>query len=79
MEVSGGGEEDNDLNVGLGCIYRLEEEALIRAKINLNVELGLGYQQKLREGVTVSASTIIDCQNISDGNHKFGVGLSLSC
>ncbi|XP_062142925.1 voltage-dependent anion-selective channel [Drosophila sulfurigaster albostrigata] len=69
----------SDWNLGVGMIYRLEGDALIRAKINNKVELGLGYQQKLREGITVSISTILDCQNITDGSHKFGVGLSLQC
>lgn len=68
-----------DLNVGVGMVYRLEGDALIRAKINSNVELGLGFQQKLREGITMSISTVLDCPHITDGNHKFGVGLSLEC
>ncbi|KAH8376614.1 hypothetical protein KR093_000407, partial [Drosophila rubida] len=74
-----GEEVPSELNFGVGMIYRLEGDALIRAKINNKVELGLGYQQKLREGITMSISTVIDGQNITDGNHKFGVGLSLQC
>ncbi|KAH8271744.1 hypothetical protein KR044_003785, partial [Drosophila immigrans] len=69
----------SDWNLGVGMIYHLEADALIRAKVNNKVEVGLGYQQKLREGISMSISTIIDGQNISDGNHKFGVGLSLQC
>jgi len=75
----GGEEQQSELNVGLGMIYHLEADALIRAKINNKVEVGLGYQQKLREGITMSISTVIDGMNITDGNHKFGVGLSLQC
>ncbi|XP_017099090.2 voltage-dependent anion-selective channel [Drosophila bipectinata] len=76
-----GGEqqEGGDLVVSLGMLYHLEENALIRAKINNVVELGLGYEQKLRDGITASISAVLDCGNISDGNHKFGVGVALQC
>ncbi|XP_034667556.1 voltage-dependent anion-selective channel [Drosophila subobscura] len=72
----GGG---SDIGVGVGMIYRLEGDALIRGKINSKAELGLGYEQKLRDGVTASISALLDGRNISDGNHKFGVGLALEC
>ncbi|EDV98928.1 voltage-dependent anion-selective channel [Drosophila grimshawi] len=71
--------QGDGLNVGLGMIYHLEGDALIRAKINNKIELGLGYEQKLREGVTMSVSAVLDGQKIADGNHKFGVGISLQC
>ncbi|XP_022222194.1 voltage-dependent anion-selective channel [Drosophila obscura] len=72
----GGGSE---VTVGVGMIYRLEGDALIRAKINSKAELGLGYEQKVRDGVTASISAVLDGRNISDGSHKFGVGLALEC
>jgi len=76
-----GGEQDGggDVIVNLGMIYHLEEEALIRAKINNVVELGLGYEQKLREGITASISAVLDCNNFKDGNHRLGVGVALQC
>lgn len=75
----GGEEQQSEINIGLGMRYNLEGDALIRAKINNKVEVGLGYQQKLREGISMSISTVIDGMNITDGNHKFGVGISLQC
>merc|ERR1712029_952610 len=39
---------------GIGAKYNLEDGASVRAKINNMSELGLGYQQKLRDGVTVT-------------------------
>lgn len=72
-------EYSGDLMIGVGLIYHLEADALIRAKINNAIELGLGYEQKLREGVTASISAVIDGQNIGNGNHKFGIGLALEC
>jgi len=74
-----GGYGGGDVIVNLGMIYHLEEEALIRAKINNVVELGLGYEQKLREGITASISAVLDCNNFKDGNHRLGVGVALQC
>ena len=49
----------------------------IRAKINNKSELGLGYQQKLRDGVTVTLSTLVNSVNINAGGHKVGVSLEM--
>ncbi|KAH8289924.1 hypothetical protein KR018_003885 [Drosophila ironensis] len=80
-KAGGDGDEEqgNDIQVTLGMIYHLEDSALIRAKISNAVEVGLGYEQKLSEGITASVSALLDGNNIKDGNHKFGVGLSMAC
>ncbi|XP_032597443.1 voltage-dependent anion-selective channel [Drosophila grimshawi] len=51
---------------------------------HLNMDLGMtyqlsGYENQLRPGITWSISSILDGKNLNDGNHKFGVGLSLAC
>ena len=38
---------------------------------------GLGYTQQVREGVTVTLSTLIDGQNFNQGGHKVGLALEL--
>lgn len=79
LEIFGSLNEDSNINAGLGAIYHVNDSALVRAKVNLRPEIGLGYQQKLTDGIIASASTVVDCANISEGNHRFGVGLSLAC
>ena len=37
----------------------------MRAKINNSSEIGLGYQQKLRDGVTVTLSTLVNGANFN--------------
>ncbi|XP_030384307.1 voltage-dependent anion-selective channel [Scaptodrosophila lebanonensis] len=73
----GGGE--GELVVSLGMVYHMEGDALIRAKLNSKVEVGLGYEQKLREGITFSISTVLEGKNLTEGNHKFGLGFALEC
>merc|ERR1712045_669008 len=63
---------------GLGAKYVLEDGAVVRAKVNNNSEVGLGYQQKLRDGVTVTLSTLINGANFNAGGHKVGVSLEMS-
>jgi len=63
---------------GLGAKYVLEDGAVVRAKVNNNSEVGLGYQQKLRDGVTLTLSTLVNGANINAGGHKVGVSLEMS-
>jgi voltage-dependent anion channel protein 2 len=69
---------NNATNFGIGCKYSLDKDANIRAKINNSSQVGLGYQQKLRDGVTLTLSTLIDGKNFNQGGHKVGVALELS-
>merc|ERR1712098_128383 len=62
---------------GIGAKYVLEDGAAIRAKINNKSEIGLGYQQKLRDGVTVTLSTLVNSANINAGGHKVGMSLEM--
>jgi hypothetical protein len=41
----------NATRFGLGCKYQLDDDSAVRAKINNASQLGLGYQQKLRQGM----------------------------
>merc|ERR1719322_330695 len=50
----------NETSFGIGCKYTLDKNASLRAKVNNSSQVGLGYQQKLRDGVTITLSTLID-------------------
>lgn len=69
---------NNDTRFALGCKVQLDSEASVRGKVNNNSEIGLGYSQKLRDGVTVSLSTLIDAKNFDQGGHKVGLSLELT-
>lgn len=40
----------NTTQFGLGTKYDLDHDASLRAKVNSQLQIGLGYQQKLRDG-----------------------------
>lgn len=67
----------NETSFGIGCKYELDKHACVRAKVNNSSQIGLGYQQKLRDGVTLTLSTLIDGKNFQQGGHKLGVALEL--
>lgn len=41
---------NNATQFGLGTKYDLDRDASLRAKVNSQLQIGLGYQQKLRDG-----------------------------
>lgn len=67
----------NATKFGISCAYKLDKQATVRAKVNNTSQVGLGYQQKLRDGVTLTLSTLIDAKNFNAGGHKIGVALEL--
>ena len=40
----------NETSFGIGCKYELDKNSFVRAKVNNSSQVGLGYQQKLRDG-----------------------------
>jgi len=62
---------------GIGAKYVLEDGAAVRAKINNKSELGLGYQQKLRDGVTLTLSTLVNTGTFNAGGHRVGLALEM--
>lgn len=67
----------NATKFGIAAKYDLDQDASVRAKVNNVSQIGLGYQQKLRDGITLSLSTLIDGKNFNAGGHKIGVALEL--
>lgn len=59
----------------LGAKYKLDDDASINMKVNNSSHVGLGYTQKLRDGVKLTVSSLIDGKNINAGGHKVGLGL----
>lgn len=67
----------NDTKFGIGTVYNLDKVSSVRAKVNNVNQIGLGYQHKLRDGVTLSLSSLVDGKNFNAGGHKVGLALEL--
>ncbi|XP_023347144.1 voltage-dependent anion-selective channel [Eurytemora carolleeae] len=67
----------NNTTIGLGAKYQLDSEASIRAKLNNSRQLGLGYEQKLRSGITLGLAALVDMMHFNQGGHQIGISLQL--
>jgi len=68
----------NATKFGLAAKYTVDKDANIRAKVNNNSQIGLSYQQKVRDGVTLTLSTLVEGRNFNQGGHKIGLGLDFA-
>jgi len=64
-------------NFAIGCKYALDKDASVRAKVDTNSQIGLSYQQKLRDGVTVTLSSNLDGTKLNQPGHKLGLCLEM--
>ena len=55
LSWTAGGESTTQF--GLGARYLLDPCTAIRAKVNNQSQVGLGFEQKIRDGVTLTLST----------------------
>jgi len=60
---------------GIGAKFLADKDTTFRAKLHNNGQLGLSYQQKLRSGITLTLSSLVECKTFNQGGHKVGVGL----
>ncbi|XP_071105863.1 non-selective voltage-gated ion channel VDAC2-like [Haliotis cracherodii] len=67
----------NATRFALGAKYTLDKNSSLNAKVNNSSQIGLGYSQKLRDGVKLTISSLIEGKNFNAGGHKLGLGLDL--
>ncbi|ESO07310.1 hypothetical protein HELRODRAFT_185462 [Helobdella robusta] len=65
----------NETAFGFGAKYNIDRDATIKAKVDNSSRVGLSYQQKLRPGVTLTLSTLVEGKTFTAGGHKFGCAL----
>jgi len=64
------------VNIEFGTRYILNKDAFVKAKIDMNGRLGLGYTQHLDNGVRVTVGGSFDTQRLGENVHKVGMNLS---
>jgi len=67
----------NATKFGIGAQYALDNNTSVRAKISNDSLIGLGFQTKVKSGVLLSLSTLVDGKNFNSGGHKVGIALEL--
>jgi len=64
------------VNIEFGSRYILNKDAFVKAKVDMNGRLGLGYTQKLNNGVRVTVGGSFDTQRLGENVHKVGMNLA---
>lgn len=67
----------NATRFALGCVYKVDDNTSVRAKVNNLSQIGLSFSHQLRKGITLTLSTLIDGKSLNQGGHKIGLGLDL--
>jgi len=75
LSWTAGGESST--RFGLGARYLLDPCTAVRCKVNNQSQIGLGFEQKIRDGITLTLSTFVDGKNFKAGGHKIGLCLEM--
>ncbi|XP_041365038.1 voltage-dependent anion-selective channel protein 2-like [Gigantopelta aegis] len=67
----------NATRFALGAKYTLDKNSTLSAKVNNSSQIGLGFTHKLKDGMKLTLSTLIEGKNFNAGGHKLGLGLDL--
>ncbi|KAF6208786.1 hypothetical protein GE061_014526 [Apolygus lucorum] len=62
---------------GIGCRWHIDPDAVVRFKVDSKYMLGVGYSQKLRDGVSFSLSAMVSGKHPMEGNNNLGFSLEL--
>lgn len=68
----------NSMRFGIGvrvCLH--PPDAVFRARVHNNAQIGLSYHQRLQDGIWLTLSTLIEGKTFNQGGHKIGLGLEL--
>jgi len=65
----------NATRFGLAGKYTLDRDSSMRFKVNNASQIGCSYQQKVRDGVTLTLSSLVEGKNFNQGGHKLGLGV----
>jgi len=65
----------NDTKFGFGAKYCPDRDTTVRAKVNNASQVGVSYQHRIRSGVNLTLSSLIEGKNLNQGGHKFGIAL----
>jgi len=55
--------------------YCADKDTTFRAKVGNTGQVGLSYQQKIRDGITLTLSSLIEGKTFNQGGHKIGLGI----
>jgi len=67
----------NATTFNFGSKYSVSDDTSVRMKVSNQSLIGLSLQQKLKDGLTLTMSALVDAKNFSAGGHRVGLGIEL--
>jgi voltage-dependent anion channel protein 2 len=67
----------NCTKFGVAGKYAVDKDTTFRGKLNSNGQIGASYQQRIRAGLTLTLSSLIEGKTLNQGGHKVGLGVEL--
>jgi len=65
----------NVTRFGVAAKYTVDRDTTFRGKLSNSGQIGLSFQQKIRNGLTLTLSSLVEGKTFNQGGHKIGVGL----
>lgn len=62
---------------GVAGKYCVDNDTTFRAKLSNTGQIGLSVQQKIRDGLTLTLSSLVEGKTFNQGGHKIGLGLEI--
>lgn len=56
--------------------YVLDADTSVKAKLDNNLRFGLSYVQKVREGIQLTMSVLVNAKSLEQGGHKLGLNIN---
>jgi len=56
--------------------YACDDDTFVKAKLDNNLSLGLSYVHKLRPGIQMTLSGLVNAKSLDAGGHKLGLSLN---
>jgi len=56
--------------------YTVDEDTCLKAKLDNNLRTGLSYVQKLKPGLQLTMSVLVNAKSLDQGGHKLGLSLN---
>jgi len=67
----------NQTRFAFASKYQLDHQTVVGVKVNNICQVGISFQQLLRQGVKLTLSALFEARNLNGGGHKVGLGLEL--
>ena len=65
----------SDILFGVGGRYQLDDNICLRGKINNLSQLGLGYEHRFKDCITLTFSVLFDIRDFEEGKYKLGLAV----